>query len=68
MDPCIKITEQEDLWEIRLPLKPKELQELQKNDTYYRDMAKKLHKDIELQKKEYCTDCGLKTEERLNVS
>ena len=50
MDPCIKIIEHEDLREIKLPLKPKQLQQLQKNDTYCRDVAKKLHKDIELQK------------------
>ena len=49
-DPCIKITEHEGLKEVRLPLKPKQLQQLQKNDTYWRDMAKKLHKDVEMQK------------------
>ena len=32
-----------------LPLKPKQLQELQKNDTYCRDIARKLHKNVELQ-------------------
>ena len=47
---CIEITEHENLKEIKLPLKPKQLQQLQKNDTYCRDMAKKLHKDMELQK------------------
>ena len=47
---CIEITEHEDLREIRLPLKPKQLQQLQMNDTYCRDVAKKLHKDMELQK------------------
>ena len=50
MKPCIEITEHEDLREIKLPLKPKQLQELQKNDTYCRDIANKLHKDKELQK------------------
>ena len=50
MNRCVKITEHENLKEIRLPLKPKELQQLQKNDTYCRDVAKKLHKDTELQK------------------
>ena len=50
IDPCIEITEHEDLREIKLPLKPKQLQQLQKNDTYCRDVAKKLHKDMELQK------------------
>ena len=49
-NPCVEITEHENLKEIRLPLKPKQLQQLQKNDTYCRDMAKKLHKDTELQK------------------
>ena len=47
---CVEITEHEDLREIKLPLKPKQLQQLQKNDTYCRDLAKKLHKDMELQK------------------
>ena len=47
INPCLKITEHEDLREIKLPLKPKQLQ---KNDTYCRDVAKKLHKDTELQK------------------
>ena len=50
MNPCVEITEHENLKEINLPLKPKQLQQLQKNDTYCRDMAKKLHKDMELQK------------------
>ena len=50
MDPCVEITEHEDLREIKLPLKPKQLQQLQMNDTYCRDVAKKLHKDMELQK------------------
>ena len=50
MNPYVEITEHEDLREIKLPLKPKQLQELQKNDTYCRDVAKKLHKDRELQK------------------
>ena len=49
-DPCVEITEHEDLWEIRLPLKLKQLQQLQKNDTYCRDVAKKLYKDTVLQK------------------
>ena len=48
--PCVEITEHEDLREIKLPLSLKQLQELQKNDTYCRDVAKKLHKDKELQK------------------
>ena len=46
----LQITEHEDLKEITLPLKPRQLQELQKNDIYCRDIAKKLHKDIQLQK------------------
>ena len=50
MNPCAEITEHEYLKEIKLPLKPKQLQQLQKNDTYCRDVAKKLHKDMELQK------------------
>ena len=50
MSQCVEITEHENLKEIKLPLKPKQLQQLQKNDTYCRDVAKKLHKDMELQK------------------
>ena len=50
INPCVKITEHEDLREIKLPLKPKLLQQLQKNDRYCRDVANKLHKDTELQK------------------
>ena len=46
----VQITEDKDLKEIMLPLKLRELQELQNNDTYCRDIAKKLHKDVELQK------------------
>ena len=49
-DTSIKITEHEDVKGITLPLKPKQLQELQKNDTYCRAISKKLHKDVELQK------------------
>ena len=49
-DVCIQVTEHEDVREINLPLKHKQLQELQKNDTYCRNIAKKLHKDMELQK------------------
>ena len=45
----MEITKQEDVKEIMLLLKPKQLQELQKNDTYCRDIAQKLHKDQELQ-------------------
>ena len=47
---CVEITEHEDLREIELPLKQKQLQQPQMNDTYCRDVAKKLHKDMELQK------------------
>ena len=47
---CVEITEHENLKEIKLPLKPKQLQQLQKNDTYCRDVARKLHTDKELQK------------------
>ena len=50
MNPCMEITEHKNLKEIKLPLKPKQLQQLQKNDAYCRDVAKKLHKDTELQK------------------
>ena len=47
---CFQITEYEEGKEITLPLKPRQLQELQKNDTYCREVAKKLHRDVELQK------------------
>ena len=47
---CVEITEHEDLREIKLPLKQKQLYQLQMNDTYCREVAKKLHKDMELQK------------------
>ena len=47
---CVEITEHENLREINLPLKPSQLQQLQKNDMYCREVAKKLHKDRELQK------------------
>ena len=50
MNPCVKIMEHEDVREIALPLKTQQLQQLQKNDTYCRDIAKKLHKDVELKK------------------
>ena len=46
----MEITEHKDMKEITLLFKPKQLQELQKNDIYCRDIAKKLHKDQELQK------------------
>ena len=49
-ETCIKITEHEDVQDINLPLKPKQLQELQKNDTYCREVARKLHRDRELRK------------------
>ena len=72
---CVEITEHEDLREIKLPLKQKQLHQLQMNDTYCRDVAKKLHKDMELQKifikeeePESCTDSGSRIEERLSAS
>ena len=46
----VNLTEHKDAKEVKLPLKPKQLQELQKNDAYCRDITKKLHKDVELQK------------------
>ena len=50
MNPRVEITEHENLKEIKLQLKLKQLQQLQKNDIYCRDVAKKLYKDKELQK------------------
>ena len=49
-NPCVEITEHKDIREIRLLLKLTQLQQLQKNDTYCRDMASELHKDTEMQK------------------
>ena len=49
-DSCIEIPEHETIKEIKLPLKPKQLQELQKNDIYWRDISRKLHKNCQLQK------------------
>ena len=42
MNPCIEIMEHEDLREVRLPLKPKQLQELQKNDTYWQGCSEEV--------------------------
>ena len=72
-DTYIKITEHEDMREITLALKPKQLQKLQKNDTYCRDIAKKLHKDVfcrkySSRKKEFCTGFGLRMEGPSNAS
>ena len=47
---CIKVTEHEEVKEIKLPLKTGQLQELQKNDAYCRDIARRLHKKVEMQK------------------
>ena len=49
-DFCIKVTEHEEVKEIKLPLKTGQLQELQKNDAYCRDVARKLHRKVEMQK------------------
>ena len=49
-DFCIKVTEHEEVKEIKLPLKTGQLQELQKNDAYCRDIARKLHRKVEMQK------------------
>ena len=48
-DFCVKVTEQEEVKEINLPLKPGQLHELQKNDAYCRDIIKKWHKKVEMQ-------------------
>ena len=47
---CVQVTEHKNVKEITLPLKPRQLQELQKNDMYCREVARKLHKNVELQK------------------
>ena len=47
---CVQVTKHEEVKEIMLPLKPRQLQELQKNDMYCREVAKKLHREVELQK------------------
>ena len=65
-DFCIKVTEHEEVKEIKLPLKPGQLQELQKNNAYCRDIARKLHKKVEMQKifiKEKCVLYCLWTED-----
>ena len=76
MNTCVEITEHENLKQIKLPLKPKQLQQLQKNDTYCRDVAKKHFSVVRIRnyrkysskKKECCTDSGLKTEGHLSAS
>ena len=73
MNTCVEITEHENLKEIKLPLKPKQLQQLQKNDTYCRDMALSCIKiwtcrKYSSKKKESCTDSGLKVEEHSSAS
>ena len=44
----IRVTEHEDGKEIKLPLTPKQLELLQRNDDYCKDIAKKLDKDADL--------------------
>ena len=39
---CVEITEHEDLREIRLPLKPKQLQQLQMNDDILQGRGKEV--------------------------
>ena len=70
--PCIEITEHEDLKEITLPLKPKQLQQLQMNDTYCREVVKSYikmwsYRKNSLRKQEYCTDYGVRMEELSNA-
>ena len=77
MSQCIKITEHENLMEIRLPLKPKQLQ---KNDTYCKRMIHtaetwqrscikiRNYRKYSSRKKECCIDSGVKMEEHLSAS
>ena len=46
----IRITEHEQVREIKLPLKPRQLAHLQRNDDYCKDVARKLEKDVELKR------------------
>ena len=47
---CIRITEHEDVKKIKLPLKTSQLAQLQKNDEYCREIAKKMNQDVEMSK------------------
>ena len=45
---AIHVTEHEQVKEVKLPLKPHQLELIQRNDEYCRDVARKLEKDVEL--------------------
>ena len=44
------MTEHEQVKEVKLPLKPHQLELIQRNDEYCRDVARKLEKDVELKR------------------
>ena len=46
----IRVTEHEQVKEIKLPLKPHQLAYIQRNDEYCREVARKLEKDVELKR------------------
>ena len=46
----VHVTEHEQVKEIKLPLKPQQLEYLQRNDEYCREVARKLEKDVDLKR------------------
>ena len=46
----IRVTEHKDVREIKLPLKPRQLQQLQQHDEYCRDIAKKMNREEDLER------------------
>ena len=44
----IQVTEHEQVREVKLPLKPHQLAQIQRNDEYCKEVARKLEKDVEL--------------------
>ena len=47
---CVRVTEHESMREVKLPLKTGQLEQLQKNDEYCREIAKKMKQDVALSK------------------
>ena len=46
----IRVTEHEDVREIKLPLKPQQLQQLQQHDEYCKDIARKMNREEDLER------------------
>ena len=70
---CIQITEYEEVKEITLPLKPRQLQELQRMTRTAEKLPKSYtgmwnYRKYLLRKRESCTGCGLRMDELLSVS